>query len=145
MPAPSGPRLTAIKHPKEVELIREAVRVADCGMQAAIAAIRPGLQRARWSRPKPSMPCAWNGSEFEPFIPLVASGYNTSMFERVATEKIIECGEMVILDIGAVVKGYTGDLGRTVICGDPTPEQKAIYRATQLALAGSAEDSLGPA
>ena len=74
------------------------------------------------------------GSEFEPFIPLVASGYNTSMFERVATEKIIECGEMVILDIGAVVKGYTGDLGRTVICGDPTPEQKAIYRATQLAL-----------
>ena len=35
---------------------------------------------------------------------------------------------MVILDIGAVVKGYTGDLGRTVICGDPTPEQKEIYR-----------------
>jgi len=25
---------------------------------------------------------------------LVASGYNTSMFERVATEKIIQSGEM---------------------------------------------------
>jgi Xaa-Pro aminopeptidase len=52
----------------------------------------------------------------------------------VATEKAIQPGEMVILDIGAVVKGYTGDLGRTVICGDPTPEQQAIYRATHLAL-----------
>ena len=30
-----------------------------------------------------------SGSEIEPFIPLVASGYNTSMFERVATEKRI--------------------------------------------------------
>src|SRR6266571_6558000 len=75
-----------------------------------------------------------NGSEFEPFIPLVASGYNTSMFERVATEKTIQAGEMVILDIGAVVRRYTGDLGRTVICGDPAPEQKAIYKATHLAL-----------
>ena len=36
---------------------------------------------------------------------------NTSMFERVATEKMIQSGEMVILDIGSVVKGYTGDLG----------------------------------
>ena len=75
-----------------------------------------------------------NGSEFEPFIPLVASGYNTSMFERVATEKVIEAGEMVILDIGAVVRGYTGDLGRTFMCGEPTPEQKAVYKATHLAL-----------
>jgi Xaa-Pro aminopeptidase len=41
---------------------------------------------------------------------------------------------MVILDIGAVVKGYTGDLGRTVICGDPSAEQRAVYRATHLAL-----------
>ena len=56
------------------------------------------------------------------------------MFERVATEKLIPSGEMVILDIGAVVKGYTGDLGRTVICGEPSPEQSAIYRATHLAL-----------
>jgi Xaa-Pro aminopeptidase len=75
-----------------------------------------------------------HGSEFEPFIPLVASGYNTSMFERVATEKTIRSGEMIILDIGAVVRGYTGDLGRTVICGEPTADQKAVYRATYLAL-----------
>jgi Xaa-Pro aminopeptidase len=57
------------------------------------------------------------------------------MFERIATEKVIEAGEMVILDLGAVVKGYTADLGRTVLCGgEPTPKQRAIYQATYLAL-----------
>ena len=127
-------RLTAIKHPKEIELIREAVRVADLGAKAAMDAVRPGvIEHAVAAEAVYAM--RKNGSEFEPFIPLVASGYNTSMFERVATEKTIQAGEMVILDIGAVVRGYTGDLGRTMLCGDrPTPEQKAVYKATHLAL-----------
>ncbi len=125
--------LTAIKHPKEVELIREAVRVADSGMAAAIAAVRPGISEHEVSA-EAIYAMRKNGSEFEPFIPLVASGYNTSMFERVATEKRIAPGELVILDIGAVVRGYTGDLGRTVICGEPSAKQKAIYKATHLAL-----------
>jgi Xaa-Pro aminopeptidase len=125
--------LTAIKHPREVVLIRDAVRVADIGAKAAIDAVRPGVSEHAVSA-EAVYAMRKNGSEFEPFIPLVASGYNASMFERVATEKIIQSGEMVILDIGAVVKGYTGDLGRTVICGDPTPEQRAVYQATYLAL-----------
>lgn len=126
-------KLTAIKHPVEIRLIREAVRVADLGAKAAMDAVRPGVSEHAVAA-EAVYAMRRNGSEFEPFIPLVASGYNTSMFERVATEKTIRPGELVILDIGAVVRGYTGDLGRTVICGDPTPEQKAIYKATHLAL-----------
>ncbi|HWK71604.1 MAG TPA: Xaa-Pro peptidase family protein [Burkholderiaceae bacterium] len=125
--------LTAVKHPIEIELIRNAVRVADVGALAAIQAIRPGVTEHSVSA-EAVYAMRRAGSEFEPFIPLVASGANASMFERIATEKIINAGEMVILDIGAVVKGYTGDLGRTVMCGEPTVEQKAIYRATYRAL-----------
>ena len=126
-------KLTAIKHPQEIELIRNAVRVADLGVKVAIDAVRPGVSEHAVSA-EAIYTMRKHGSEFEPFIPLVASGYNTSMFERVATEKTIRSGEMVILDIGAVVRGYTGDLGRTVICGEPTAEQQAVYRATYLAL-----------
>jgi Xaa-Pro aminopeptidase len=125
--------ITAVKHAREIELIREAVRVADLGAAAAMAAVRPGVSEHAVAA-EAVYAMRRNGSEFEPFIPLVASGANTSMFERVATEKTIRAGEMVILDIGAVVRGYTGDLGRTVICGEPTADQKAIYRATHLAL-----------
>jgi Xaa-Pro aminopeptidase len=125
--------LTAIKHPLEIAWIAEAVRVADIGMAAARGAVRPGaVERDVAAEAVYAM--RRHGSEFEPFIPLVASGANTALFERVATDKAIAAGEMVILDIGAVVRGYTGDLGRTAICGDPSPEQCSIYRATHLAL-----------
>jgi len=125
--------LTAVKHPLEVELIRSAVSVAEGGARAALGAVCCGIsEHAVAAEAVYAMRKA--GSEFEPFIPLVASGYNTSMFERVATEKLICSGEMVIIDVGAVVRGYTGDLGRTVICGNPAAEQKAIYQACHLAL-----------
>jgi len=119
--------VTAVKHPLEIDLIRNSVRVADLGVRAAIAAVRPGIREYEVAA-EAEYAMRKNGSEMTPFITNVASGYNASMFERLATEKVIEKGEMVILDIGSVVKGYTGDLGRTVICGDPTPVQKEIYK-----------------
>jgi Xaa-Pro aminopeptidase len=127
-------QLTAVKHPIEVDLIRASLRVADLGALAAIEAIRPGVTEHSVSAAAVTA-MRRAGSEFEPFIPLIASGPNASMFERIATEKVIEAGEMVILDLGAVVKGYTADLGRTVICGaEPTAKQRQIYQATYLAL-----------
>ena len=57
-------------------------------MGAAIDTIRPGISEYEVSA-EAEYAMRRNGSEFEPFIPLVASGYNTSMFERVATEKVI--------------------------------------------------------
>lgn len=119
--------ITAVKHDLEVELIRNSVRTADLGMRAAIDAVRPGIKEYEVAA-EAEYAMRRRGSEMTPFIPAVSSGSNASMFERVATEKTIEAGEMVIMDIGAVVKGYTGDLGRTVICGDPSPKQKEIYR-----------------
>lgn len=127
-------QLTAVKHPLEVELIRNSLKVADLGALAAIEAIKPGVSEHFVSATAVAA-MRRAGSEFEPFIPLIASGPNASMFERIATEKIIREGEMVILDLGAVVKGYTADLGRTVLCGgEPTDTQRAIYRATYEAL-----------
>lgn len=127
-------QLTTVKHPIEVDLIRASLRVADLGALAAIEAIQPGVTEHSVSAAAVTA-MRRAGSEFEPFIPLIASGPNASMFERIATEKVIQAGEMVILDLGAVVKGYTADLGRTVICGgEPTAKQREIYQATYLAL-----------
>ena len=131
--APLWVEVTAVKHDLEIALIRDSVRVADLGMRAAIAAVRPGVREYEVAA-EGEYAMRRNGSEMTPFIPNVASGANASMFERLATEKVIAPGEMVILDIGAVVKGYTGDLGRTVICGEPTATQKEIYRVNHASI-----------
>jgi Xaa-Pro aminopeptidase len=35
---------------------------------------------------------------------------------------------MVVLDFGCVHRGYTGDFARTIIVGEPTPQQRRLYR-----------------
>lgn len=74
------------------------------------------------------------GSETNPFIPVVASGSNAAIWERLATEKEINEGDMVVLDFGCVYKGYTGDFARTTIVGNPSDEQKALYKAAYVSL-----------
>ena len=45
----------------------------------------------------------------------------------VATEKVIEKGDMVTLDYGALYQGYVSDITRTVAVGEPDPQLKEIY------------------
>lgn len=53
---------------------------------------------------------------------------------RFATDKIIRNGDLVFIDIGAAFNGHFADLGRTVICGEPSPRQQEVYTAVYHAL-----------
>lgn len=125
--------LTVIKHPIEIAILREAVEIVEMGIRASIEAIRPGMLEYEVAAVG-EYEMRKHGSEMTPFITNVTSGPNTAIFERLATEKRIRYGEMVIIDMGCVYKGYTGDLGRTVCVGKPTETQKDIYRVAYLAL-----------
>jgi len=125
--------LTVVKHPVEIEHLRRAVEITEIGFHAAFEVIKAGIREyevAAWA--EYCMRKA--GSEMTPFITNVASGVNCAIFERISTDKTIRDGEMVILDMGCVWRGYTGDLGRTVCVGKPTKEQRNIYRVNYLAL-----------
>jgi len=124
---------TAVKHPLEIALLRDALGIAEEGLRAAVAALRPGVTEIEVSAAA-EYEMRRRGSEMNPFIPVVASGVNAAVWERVATDRVIGSGEMVILDFGCVVRGYTGDVARTVAAGDPTAAQRRLYRAAHLAL-----------
>jgi Xaa-Pro aminopeptidase len=124
--------LTAIKHPIEVELLKRALHITQLGMRTAIDTLTPGTSEIEVAAAaENTMRLA--GSEMTPFISLVATGYNAALFERVATDKIVESGDMAVIDLGCVFQGYTGDFARTVSVGQPSAEQKNLYRAAHLA------------
>ena len=125
--------ITAVKHPLEVVLIREALGIAEAGLQAAIDGVRPGVSEVEVSAAAEYV-MRQRGSEMNPFIPVVASGSNAAVWERVATQRVIGPGEMVILDVGCVHLGYTGDVARTTIVGEPSAAQRNLYQAAHLAL-----------
>jgi Xaa-Pro aminopeptidase len=118
-----------IKHPIEVQMLRAAAGVADLGMQAAIAAVRPGVTEIEVSSAAASA-MMLAGSEDIPYYPLVASGDNAVYGYRFPTTKRIQAGEMVRIDCGAaIVNGYNGDIARIAFAGPPSEEQIKIYRA----------------
>lgn len=119
--------LTAIKTDQEIELIEEATSIAEIGMQAAIDAVEPGIKEIEISAAAENA-MRKEGSEFNPFIADIVSGKNTAIFARVPSKKRVRNGDLVVMDLGAVYKGYTGEFARTVVAGEPSKKQKDIYQ-----------------
>ncbi len=125
--------LTVVKHPAEIEHLRRAVDIAVAGCNAAIEFVKPGVKEyevAAYAEYKMRA----MGSEMTPFVTNVASGVNSAIFERISTDKVIEKDEMVIIDLGSVYRGYTGDVGRSVCAGKPKDIHKQMYKVNYLAL-----------
>ncbi len=118
-----------IKHPVEAQMLRAAAEVVDLGMQAAIAAVRPGATEIEVSTAAASA-MMLAGSEDIPYYPLVASGDHAVYGYRFPTTKRIRAGEMVRIDCGAaIINGYNGDIARIAFAGIPSQEQIKVYRA----------------
>ena len=70
------------------------------------------------------------GAEKNSFDPIVASGKNGSIPHHQNSDKLIEDGDMLTLDIGCIYEGYCSDITRSFIVGDfkkANPEILEIY------------------
>jgi len=80
------------------------------------------------------------GATSSSFSIIVASGLRSALPHGVATAKVIESGDFVTLDYGALYDGYISDITRTVAVGEPADKLKEIYAVTlaaqELALQG---------
>jgi Xaa-Pro aminopeptidase len=70
-----------------------------------------------------------NGSEHPGFGSIVGSGENSTILHYMSNRRVTEPGDVVVVDIGAEVHGYSADVTRTIpIDGTFSPEQRAIYQ-----------------
>lgn len=67
------------------------------------------------------------GAEGLSFPTICVSGSRTEFPHGEPTDKVIEEGDLVTIDMGAVVEGYCGDMTRTVAMGYLTDEQQEVY------------------
>ena len=68
-----------------------------------------------------------NGAEDVAFSTIVASGKNSSMPHAVPTNKKIEAGDPITIDMGCKYKGYCSDMTRTIFAGYVPEEVKPVY------------------
>ena len=60
---------------------------------------------------------------------IVTSGDGTAPLRRFASDRQIQWGELVFMDLGGCFNGYFSDFTRTVIFGKPSEQHKKIYKA----------------
>jgi Xaa-Pro dipeptidase len=110
-----------VKSDLEIELIRASARLAVKGMQRAAELIEEGRTELEIAA-EAEYVMRKNGSEGVPFATIVASGKNSSLPHATASKKRLRGRELIIVDLGAVYKGYASDMTRTFAI-KPTPKQ----------------------
>lgn len=118
--------LRMVKSADELTAIREAVRIADGAYHHLKRTIRPGMteKQIAWDLEVWMRKHGADGIAF-PFI--VASGPNGAMPHALASDREIQEGESVTVDMGATVRGYNSDITRTFCLGHADAQFNKIY------------------
>jgi len=114
------------KDADEVALIRRAGEIATRGLAKTLKEIRPGMSELNVAGILEHA-LRDEGSEEFPFPAIVASGPRAALPHARASSRVIERGDLLLLDFGAQYKGYCSDVTRTVVVGRASSEQREIY------------------
>ena len=119
-----------IKDDGEVAILREAARRLTPVARAAFEMVRPGTtERAVAARIESAIREA--GFERPAFDTIVASGPNAALPHYRAGDRVLERGDVVVLDFGGVLDGYCSDLTRTVAVAPPSAEAHRVHQAVR--------------
>ncbi|MFQ5860120.1 MAG: M24 family metallopeptidase [Dehalococcoidia bacterium] len=116
-----------VKSEEELELMRSASVVVDLAFDVAIQAIEPGIRECEVLAEVMYIFYQF-GAEIPQCNLIVASGPNTSPMQRFAGDRMLQNGDLVSMDLGACFNGLFSEAARTVVCGQPNEQQRAIYR-----------------
>jgi len=118
--------LRSVKEPEELELIKKAVGITDRAFEYIEGVIRAGMTELEvaWELEKFQRE---QGSQSMPFDIIVASGPNSALPHARPSQKKINAGEPIVIDMGARVGGYCSDFSRTLCPGEPDDTFKKVY------------------
>ncbi|HDX9634090.1 M24 family metallopeptidase [Bacillus cereus group sp. MYBK108-2] len=122
-----------IKDTSEIETIKIAATIADEAFHHIVTFLKPGISETD-VRDELEFFMRKKGATSSSFQIIVASGVRSSLPHGVASNKIIERGDIVTLDFGALYDGYCSDITRTVAIGEPSEEFQKIYNVVREAL-----------
>ncbi|SMO39520.1 aminopeptidase P family protein [Melghirimyces algeriensis] len=119
-------KVREVKEEEELKLLRDAVNIADQAFGEIVKKIAPGMTERQISLQLEFL-MREQGAFSSSFDIIVASGPRSSLPHGVASDRVMEKGDLVTMDFGAYYKGYCSDITRTVMLGKPTDQQREIY------------------
>lgn len=129
-----------VKCQEEIDCIKKAAAIADEAFAEILKYIRPGISEKDIERELQYI-IKKKGADDIGFPIIVASGKRSSLPHAIPSDKLIESGDFITLDFGAMYKGYRSDMTRTIVVGQATDKQKEIYAIVRAAL-GAGEQAI---
>lgn len=127
-----------IKSAQEIETMREAGRVVAATIEVLMASIEPGMKTrdldaiaSREIKRLGALP-AFKG--YRGFPGTICVSLNQEIVHGIPGDRVIKAGDLVSMDVGAVVSGYFSDSAVTVGVGEVTEEVERLIEATRVSL-----------
>jgi len=121
-----GQKLREVKDETELAKLREACRITDCCFWELTKILKPGVTELDAATELQYVMAKKYHAALS-FDTIVASGINGSLPHAVPSDKVMQEGEMVTVDFGALWQGYHADMTRTYSLGEPSAKMREIY------------------
>lgn len=127
----------SMKDAKEIAALRKAADLTWQGYQKVVASLKEGVseEEMAWEF---EFFCRKNGASGLSFDPIIAFGEHSAYPHYRAGKSRLREGQVVLVDVGAVVDGYHGDMTRIFYFGPPDPQisewERIVKRAQKKAI-----------
>ncbi|MFE3739499.1 M24 family metallopeptidase [Streptomyces sp. NPDC059134] len=125
------PMLRAVKDARELERIAAAGAAADAAYEEILKVGFAGRRETDVAADLARLLREHGHSQVD--FTVVGSGPNGADPHHEADERVIDRGDMVVLDFGGLKYGYGSDTTRTVHVGEPTAEERRVHEVVRAA------------
>ncbi len=123
----------AVKDSREIELLKQAVAIAQDSLAATLPLIKKGMTEKEVAA-ELIMQLLRHGSELPlPFSPIASTGPNGANPHAKPSGRRLTGGDLLVIDWGAAWNGYASDLTRTVGIGEVDKQSRRIHTLVQQA------------
>jgi Xaa-Pro dipeptidase len=125
-------QLRMVKDADEIAALRRAIEITERALDDVLDAVRAGLTE-RQVASLLTQALLQRGAEGLAFEPLIQSGPNSALPHATAGERVVQSGEVLLLDFGITLDGYNSDITRTFVLEEASDEIKRIYELVRQA------------
>lgn len=115
-----------------------SAQVNDAAMQAAFAAVRPGVTEREIAAVVQGY---YLDHGAKPGFDIIGGGPNGAYPHHASGNRVLQTGDAIVIDIGGIYQGYPSDMTRMAFVGEPSDDYRQVHaivdNAVQAALAAA--------
>ena len=135
--APIMHKLRSVKETEEINTIKQACNITKSGFNRVLKFISPGINEYN-IQAELIHEFINKGSGGFAYEPIIASGLSACILHYVDNNKVLNEGDVILMDFGAEYKNYASDLTRCVpVSGKFTKRQRNVYNSVLNVMRGA--------